>query len=544
MAGMLLRGDQDMKKLHQQDYVLYLVPVFFLVLYLTYGWYATQDASYHFGTVIQAEKVWGLDDGYRYLLASMPFSQLGAWFWDYYLPINLLFDGTFSKLTGHNEFWMRVPRVLFFIAGLMLVLRAGRHLGVSPIWLVLSSLMLLMMPLNVLLSMSFYGETLLAGVMGFVVYALVTNKQTMQVFLAALMPFIRPEGAFYLGLMAIQKALLRRWGQAILMLLPALLYAAAVLFLFRFSLDGFFVARNALSAHYPLLPQELSSMGFSSRPYYTVNLFWWVTGLLGACLPRMRNLWPLYASVLLVMLFWLWQAWTGSARGEARYFYSAFPLFVLSQAVLLDTLYRCVRVQWRKKVGAAAVILVILITLENIAQIDPLRHHHMDDRRWPLAGEQHSMPVLYREEKDIVAWKKETALFLKRYLAYDRAISRVVVNTWQIFHEMDLSELPEGVRLEFSPTMPQLTFQYYCSYFYTMFSDIPHYSFYHFSIAKDAQPNDGGDYALYVGPLYNGLQAPLFANPVLQIYKVHYRATETAPFFAPQGAAMPPWKGC
>ena len=525
------------KKHISGDDFLYSIPVFFLLLYLLFAWFAHQAGSYHFANVIQAGQVWSIDDGYRYLLASMSFSQLDAWFWDYYLPLNFLFDGAFSWLTGHDELWMRVPRLVLFMAGLFLVLRAGRHLGISPVWLALSVLMLLMMPLNVLLSMSFYGEALLAGVMGFVVYALVTNKAGMQVPLAALMPFIRPEGAFYLGLMAIQEGLARRWWQAALMLLPAFVYAIAVLLLFRFSLDNFFVARHALSAHYPLLPRELSSMGFSSMPYYTVNLFWWVAGLVGACLPRMRRLWPLYAGVALIMLHWFWKTQVGDARGEARYFYSAFPLFVLSQAALLDTIYRYAKAQasaqWRKAAGVVATVLVLLITLENMAQIDPLRHHFAGDRRWPVAGEQQSMPVIYREEEDISAWKRETARFLQEYLAYDRAISRVVVNTWQLFPALDLSVLPARVRLEFSPTAPQLTFRHYGGYFYAMFGDMPHYSFYRFSIARDAQPNDGGDYALYVGPLYNGFQDPLFANPVFQIYKVHYQSMDTAPFFKP-----------
>lgn len=504
------------------DRVAMGVFVVFAALYLYLATYVCQDISRNTFDVIQGVHVFDVDDTYRLFLAREPFQTPGLWMWNFILPVNVAFDGLFSWLTGHDVFWMRASHIVAVLASLYLVYRGGRHLGISAGWMLASCVVLLVMPLYVLLSMSFYGESLMAAAMGVAIYALATDREKTLVGVVSFLPLIRPEGFFFLVALFLKRVQERRFASAAFMVIPGFIFFCVVMYSFG-SMPAFFAWRDALSAHYPLLPNDETVMGHALLPYYTVNPLWWLAGLAAVGLPVLRRFRPFFAAAVGVMLHWAWSSYLHEARGEARYFFAIFPLLALSMAAGLDAL----AASFATAVGRTAfrVIaggLLVFVCVENTAQIDQVRFNFFSDRRWPIPGERGAMASLYIESPEIAEWRVSTARFVEAYTLYDRSIKKVMVHAFPVFNELKTENLSEAARVEFAPMTPKVTFGNFGGTFYTMFPAVPQYQFYRLSPAPGTQPNDGQDYALYVGPLYNGIADPLFANPVFQVYKVRY----------------------
>lgn len=503
----------------------------FAAIYLLFATYVCNDLTRNAFDVIQGAHVYDVDDTYRLFLARDPFVASGLWLWNFILPVNIVFDGFFSWLTGHDVYLMRVSHIIAVLGSLYLVYRAGRHLHISAACMLLSCCVLLVMPLYMLVAMSFYGESLLAAAMGLVIYAIAARKEKLLMFFLSLFPLIRPEGFFFLAMMAVQRLLEKRPVSVFLIALPGFIYFCCVMYSFDFSIETYFGWRNVLSSHYPLIPPEESVMGHPLMPYYTVNPVWWILGFAGAFLPSLRRFRPLFIAAALLVLYWGWQSLNMQARGEARYFYAVFPLLTLSLAALVDVLGQ----EFRKntgKAGMAALLISLVFTfivLENLAQIDPVRASLFKDRRWPLAGEKGAKSYFGILPPELIEARRTTASFLAAYTQHDKSIRKIIVHAFPVFNDIDPGQLPPGVEIEYAPMTPKATYRYYGGYFYSMFPQLPQFTFYRFSPAEGATPNDGKRYALYVGPLYNGIHEPLYANPYFQVYKVNYESRQDLP---------------
>lgn len=486
--------------------------------------------------VIQGVHVFDVDDTYRLFLARAPFVAPGLWAWNFYLPVNIVVDGFLSWLTNHDVLLMRSAHLLAVQAGLFLTYRAGRHLNIAAGWMLLACLLLLAMPLYILLSMSFYGESLLAAAMGVVIHAIATRKEKRLVFFLSLFPLIRPEGFLFLAMMSVQRFLERRWLSLFFIMLPGFVFFCGIMWLFDFSYTGFKLWRMALTTHYPLVPQGESVLGYPLMPYYAINPLFWMIALTGAFLPGLRRYRPLFLGLALLMLNWGMDGLALKARAEPRYFFAAFPLLALSAAAMAQAASDYLQRKTLKNKAlnawqAAAMIVPVFafILVENTAQIDPVRAQLFKDRRWPLAGEPGAKTYFGVLPPEAIAWRKSTAAFLQAYTRYDSSIKKIIIHAYPVFADIDPGQLPEAVEVQYSPMMPKVTFAHYGGYFFAMFPRVPQFTFYRFSQALESTPNDGKHYALYVGPLYNGEHEPIFANPLYQVYKVNYMTTQHLP---------------
>ncbi|MDF3029541.1 MAG: hypothetical protein K0R03_99 [Moraxellaceae bacterium] len=505
--------------------ILFLV---FLAAYLFLATYVCRDITRNTFDVIQGGHVFDIDDSYRLFLSRGPLLSPGLWVWNFILPVNVAFDGFFSAVTNHGIYWMRASHIIVVLLSLYLVYRAGRNLGISAAWTLGSCCLLMLMPLYALLSMSFYGESLLAAGMGVVIYAMATGRQRLTVFFLSLFPLIRPEGIFFLGSTALGYLHQRRFKSLILLVLPGFIYFCIMLYFFS-SISGFMGWRTMLDKHYGLLPPEESVMGHGLMPYYTINPLWWMAGVSAAWLSSVRVLRPLFAGAAIFILYIAVQSYMGEVRAEPRYFYSLLPLFALSLAAGMDALCRRIPVNKRRIAQVACSGFMVLVIMENFAQIDAVRANLFADRRWPLPGGKGASPYLYIEDPEITQWRQTTSRFLEAYSHYDRSIKKIIIHAYPFFYELNPDRLPDGVEVEYAPMTPKGAFNYFGGNFYAMFPRIPQYAFYTFAPASSAVANDGGSYALYVGGLYNGIHPPLFANPIYQVYKVRYEVRHGLP---------------
>lgn len=504
-----------------------LVFLAFFLAYLFLLKYVSHAETRNTFDLIQGTHVFDIDDIYRLFLIKTPFSSPDAWFWNYMLPVNLIFDGVLSWISGGNDYFMRATHVACVLSSLYLVYRAGRQLGVPAASMLVSCVMLLAMPLYALLSMSFYGESLLAALMGLVIYALVFEKERLVVIASSLLPLVRPEGIFFLLAIAVVRVRQRKFYSAMFLVMPGFLYFCGVMYFFDLSINDYFGWRNALSSQYALIPESERVMGFGLMPYYTVNPLWWLLGLAASFLSTLRVLRPLYLATIVLMMYWALHCIVlVDARGEARYFFAIFPLLAIAVAAGLSAFRSLVSTDMKWYAKIISVIFVAFIMIENTAQIDQVRSKFFSGRRWPLAGEPGAVPELYVEAPDVRVWRQTTARFLEAYAQYDSSIKRIVIHAYPVFGDLNARSLPGRVRVEYSPMTPVASRRYFHGYFYSMFPELPQYTFYQFSPADGVLPNDGGDYALYVGPLYNGVKTPIFANPVFQVYKVRYESLQ------------------
>lgn len=517
------------------DYFAGGVFLLVLVAYLVVAWFASKGAYLTAFDSISGYHIFDIDDSYRRYLAATPLSTTGVWFWNFYLPFNLLFDGLFSFLSGHSDFWMRVPHVIANLGGLWLVYRAGRHLQIHPGWLLLSCCTLLWMPLYALVSMSFYGESLLAAVMGVVIYALATERARLLAPFAAVMPFIRPEGAFYLGFLTLRKLWQRRFVLALAMMGPAFLYFVALMWIYDFSWGAYWQDRSAFGSTITAIGTQMQLPNEAWLPFYTINPLWWLLGLAGGLLPSMRRFWPLLLGVMVLVVQWADAMHGGRAHGEARYYFSLLPLWALYQSALLQAVTRAVRDHWRKWVQALVIILMLSIGAENVLQLDTLRIVLTQGQRYPVGkptGDRMSILVYPPAFAQIL---KESYAFTCAYAQYDPTVTRVIVTPFQWFDKSAVCQLPPGVRVELAFQGARTTHHFLDGYFFTMFPAFPHYRFYRFTPAPNERIDDGHPHALYVttqgDPLGDQSLTPLFTNQAFNIYKVRYQEFSHVPFF-------------
>lgn len=500
--------------------------ILFAIAGIGLAWVVSQDATWRTFDVIQGTHVFGIDDIYRRFLSQTPFRESELWIWDFLLPVNVAFDALLAWATDNSIFLMRSAHFLIVLVGQYLVYRAGRHLGISPLWMGASCLLLLLMPFYLLHAMSFYGESLLTAVMGMAVYALIVNRSRVWGVLISLFPLIRPEGLFYLFCTVFQQVREKNYSRVVLIAFPGFVFLCALLFAFPF-LEGFMEWRHALTSHYALVPEEVTVMGRASMPYYTINPAWWILAACGAFLPMLRPLSPLFLGAVIFAVLWAVACLMGTARGETRYFLPMLPLLSLAFAAMLNHFSRSDWLQdkaWLKV--AAGLLTCVVVLLENLAQLDPVRANVFADRRWPVAGEPGAGKFFRLTPPEETQWRKDAASFLEAYTKYDPGIDKIIVSAFPVFYNLDTKGLPERVKVEFAPMHPEATKSYYGNEFYAMFPSLPQYRFYRFYPIHQQKAVSGKNQALYVGPLYNGVHPPLFANPLYQVYKVRYQAID------------------
>lgn len=508
------------------DHLVAVIFILFTIAGVGLAWVVSQDATWRTFDVIQGTHVFGIDDIYRRFLSQTPFREPELWIWDFVLPVNVAFDAFWVWATDNSTFLMRCAHFLMVLVGQYLVYRAGRYLGISPLWMGASCLLLLLMPFYLFHAMSFYGESLLAAVMGIAVYALITRRSRIWVSAISLFPLIRPEGFFYLLCLIIQQFREKQYFRVLAIVFPGFLFFCTLLIVFP-AVGDFMAWRRALTSHYALVPEDVTVMGRALMPYYTINSVWWVLAACGAFLPILRPLRPLFLGAAVFSVFWATACLLGDARGEARYFLPMLPLFSLAVAAILNHFARSSWLTdkvWLKV--TAGLLVFVSVALENVAQLDPVRANLFADRRWPIAGEPGAAPFFRLIPHEETQWRKDAVSFLEAYTKYDPGIDKIIVSAFPVFYNLDAGQLPKRVAIEFAPMRPQATRDYYGNEFYAMFPALPQYRFYRFSPIHEQKAVSGDHQALYVGPLYNGIHPPLFANPLYQVYKVRYQVVD------------------
>ena len=492
------------------------------------AWFASQPGTKGAFDAVHRFHVFGFDDFYRFFLSSDPLRCLDLWFWSYYLPGAIVVDGFLSWVSMHNQFFMRVIHILFNMVGIVFIYRAGLLLNIQRKWLFLSLITLLLMPFNMLLSMSFYAESLLAPLLSIVAYLLVARKNKWLAVVAPLMPFFRPEGAFYLGFIFLFKLVKKKFKLALFLVIPPLLYALAILIFFDWNLSKYYDWRVVFIEINDLIPFHKDWLQNVVERFYLINFFWWILGFSGIFFSKMRPLRPLlYGSISVVVFYVI--AGVLYTRNETRYLFPMFPLLALSQAAALSAVIERICVDRRKWAASLCAILMLLIFLENILQIDPVREKYFDGRRWPVSLRTPAIKFTVLNNDLLVESNNQIANFTYAYTNYDKSIDRIIVTPFFIYNTLDGRKYRDGVEVDAETVNSDLVHKYTDGYFFALRPEYPQYGLYRLYPADkklDFTPDGNALFVDYVNqsPFADPSIKPIFHNKMYRVYRVQYRA--------------------
>lgn len=483
------------------------------------AWYVSEPLTKSTLYYFQNTHIFGFDDSFRYFISQDPFRGMGLWFWSFVLPGNIVVDGALSWAVNHNQFVMRVVHAFFYLAGVLFAFKAGLELGLNRIWLLLSVAMLVFMPYGMLLSMTFFGESLLAAIIGFLIYVLALNKKKMQMALLSILPFFRPEGAFLLVASFFDSLFKRRFVFAVLLMLPSIFYLFVLLLYFDGDLFKYFDWRVVFLQMNGNVPRNNNYVMNALEPYFTVNWLWWLLGLLGFFSPLLKILRPLFVGAMAVVVFYFFGGLL-SARNETRYLFSFFPLLMLAQAAALthaDAFFDGIKQKLVRLLGALCVLYILVSNIANLNLVEILA----------------SRAVKGLDNSSLPQSMQQVANFSYAYSNYDPSISKVLVSSPLIFDVLDPHLYRNGVEVEISSIGPELTYKYNHGLFFVWMPELPQYYLFELGAADGFSGFKTDGYALYIGrkrPLQDASVKPLFVNPYFYVYKVKYKQFRDYPY--------------
>lgn len=496
--------------------------------YIFVSWFVTQDGTRGTFDSIQMSHIFGIDDAYRFYLSSELFSNIGMWFWSYYLPGNFVIDGFLSLLTGHDQFIMRSSHIILYLSGIWLTQKSGLRLGIPYKWIWLSSIILLLMPLNILISMSFYGELLLAFLIGLSIYAHTYKIPSLAIASISIMPFIRPEGAFYLMAVFFNKIINKKYKESILIATPSLIYIFFIAVHFDFDIIDYFYWRVALVLFTSYLPGHANQIYNVVEPFFTINIAWWVIGFTGLFLSSVKVLRPLFFGATIVIFFYVVGAFF-SGRNETRYFFSIFPLFMISQASAFFCIENILRKNNVRLAKHIVYTIIAFILFENLLQVDVLRNRYFNGKRFPItivSGGRESFQIQNGEM--IYKLTAQVKRIILTHAKKNKNIDKVIIHPLPLLYEIKRSELPSRIELDFSFIDSRGVNDYLSGHFFTIFPEKEQYSIIKFYPSKYKYNSNSKKEALYIDysfgrPSNDKGLSPIFSNELYKVYLVTYQ---------------------
>lgn len=425
----------------------------FVVAFLVDGYvaYATSAASSQTAlSFVSGWNIFGVDDAYRYFLARSAWINPSLYAWNYDLPAGLVVDGALSSLTGGNLVAMRLAHIPFLMLSLWFLYMSGRRLGVHRLLMAFSLLLLAFMPLYSLVMLSFLGEGWLTFFLCLALFLFTSGRYRACAFAVGLMPLVRPDGIFFVILMAGYFLKERRPICFFLLMLPGFIYFLYLLF--ALTDYSFYMAwRNEL--------RRIMNVVYDDRLFRVNALFsvcnpLWVTACLASFMVfrQMRRLWPFFVSVLVVAAFFYFQIWRREAYFEARYFTVVIPMLLLSWAVFMQSV-----VSWSVDHGAPAGVLTVMVLCSTLVLVENLRQNDqiesvLGGSRWPLPG---LKPLLdfqrtpHFDNAKLEARRRAVSTIYEQ-VRRKQDIDALVVGDVSFFYDLDPHMLPRRVRVSFS----------------------------------------------------------------------------------------------
>lgn len=487
----------------------------FFLLYVVLAAHAfPADDSWLFDA-IEAVRLFAIDDAYRFFETRSAWHHADVWSWMYLLPVDLAFNGLLHTLTNSDLFMMRMAHVLTNLVGVAFLYRCCLMLGVTRPLAVLSCAALMAMPLFAVASMSFYGESLLTALLPVTFFAHLAGHRRLFCLLASLLPLVHQEGFYFIAPFFLYYLLRREFLFFVLLALPGFLYFVNLIVVHGSPLQAF--GHTQLHKLYPALPTPFQQRGWTAA-FVTLNPFLLLLAAAGMARAARTPIWPAVAGMLL---------WLVTVVGpmshlngyEPRYLMPCLPMLFLLSALALQAGYARLR---ERGAGAAATALLVAapmlaLAVENLGQSDPLRANLLGGQRWPGGQVAEGARYFFRVLADNHDQGRDAANRIHNFLRWNPDVRLLFVNRHEIFYFLDRRQMPDAVRVVYSPFLAQVAHEAFGGRMLGVSANHPQAAFYRFHL-----PGLRPARAVFVGDFSFLGWKPAYENRAVRIHEASY----------------------
>src|SRR5699024_3823632 len=164
-------------------------------------------------------------------------------------------------------------------------------------------------------------------------------------------------------------------------------------------------------------------------------------------------------------------------------------------------------------------VLLLFFTIENLGQSDPIRQNFLAAKRWPV-GEPHiGVPKFISIKSDSSKHGNDIARRVEAFLQNNESYKLVMINQHEVFYYLDKNNIPNDVKIAYTPFPPMLAYPAFGGRFHALSSQHPQAGFYQFDNVRVV----GTEKALFIGDFsLLGLEAD-YQNPQYLVYELGYK---------------------
>lgn len=477
--------------------------------------------------LIESSNLLGIDDAFRFHLSRYAFSGIEIYSWDYVLPISTSIFGLIVSITEDSIFISRMIIIFISFTGYALLYLAIKKAEIRTKHTIPALLILILMPVQIAMSMSFYGESLLVFCMSLTAYLFLSRRYTASAITASLLPLIRPEGIFLLAPISVYFILKKRTRDFII--------TGAAGFIFLIFLITYFSGEISLLTDWRLEVRKvwktflMPNSQMLTGPISTYNIFWVIPGIYGCTLTPVRKYWPIWLGAYLWAAFYMYLVQADMASYESRYLCAAFPATTLGFAAFLN--YGLERIKSRLSLYGDSIFyigagLTVFILAEHFLQLDPIRAPLTGGNRLPIPGMQVMNQGFYRYTETEMDNLRRAAKKIESLSTTFKEIDSIIVYDYVIFYFLTRKTISTGVQIELAPVSQPISNIATGGSIFSYSQNDRRFNYYNFSDPRE--PSQG--LAIYVGPLESDFLLPEYTYGNHSIYVVGYQRNNSPNF--------------
>lgn len=491
MLSSFLRDHQNNKRAIGSFVVLVVLFAF----YVTLVWLARGGDVWWHVDVASGSNVFWADDANRFFLARQAFSNAETWFFNFVLPLALLFDGILVALSGYDQFWARVIKAGFLALSWWFSYQTCLRVS-APRFALIASLLVFTLPLLIFIGVSFYAESWFILLVSVAAYCWVSERRYSSLLLVSLLPLIRFEGIYVVLAFSFYGLYMRDYRAFLLPYVVGTLYFLLIATIGP-GVHGFLSWRAEMSQVY--LSTGRWYGGDMDRFWAVISVFLLPGALLGLWLKK--SLRVLLLAFFLVTSFIVGIGLAELSNLEPRYLLMALAFLPAGLAVFLGSVSSWLHAISLGKLATpslvALVIMMACFNLNSVHVVSELRQYIISKGSLPdnVRAEPLSLETYFRNiPSEKVLSYHSLADRVHEALAEHRDIKTLIVSNFFLFYFLDPRLIPDDVTVAYPPfgrkTLQPILGQ---SLSAAYFPRLPYFSY--FSLEP---PKQGSDLLLYV----------------------------------------------
>lgn len=429
---------------------LVLITVYCVLAYLSHG----NDEWWYIDFVSGSNIYWG-DDAYRYFLARSVWHNVDVFWFSFILPGAAFLDGVVTALSSDSIFYARALKSLPVTASIFLVYYTALRLGAGRAWAGCGAALLACMPLYVLVGLSFYGEAWFAFLVALSLYLVSHQQWRWAAVIFGLMPLVRLEGLYFTGGFVVYALAHRDWRNAVLPLVPGLVYGLLVIVLGP-GIPVFLAWRFELVKVY-----EAVGIWYGGALSQVFDIFFWpwlLCSVVALCSSRARALLPCVIGMAGVFLFQVAiSIILEIGRFEPRHLVALCPVLAVGFSLFMTGQGEF----WKKRraglvfkvIAPGFVITILFAQLGTLHVVKELHAYFAANLALPEVVRAHPFQLatyFKKADAETVDGYREYADVAMRMIELNPSIETLIVSSPHVLYFLDPARIPDSTQLVFA----------------------------------------------------------------------------------------------